>query len=561
MRGDLRALASLLSMVRPRWSRVALAALAGVLTLGAAIGLAAVSAWLIARASQRPAILDLTIAVVAVRALGISRGVFRYLDRLASHDLALRGVAQLREQVYLRLAVGRPGAAVGLRRGDLLARFGADVDAIGDVVVRAILPAIVAVAAGVGTVALLAAFSPAVGAITALLLVVAGLGGPLLSGWAARRSEVEAVHAQAAVAAASLTIVDGAAELRVSGRLEAMLAELAGQESRLARALRRSSWPASLAPALSTVAMGATVVAALVFGGAGVAEGTIAPVELAVLVLTPLAAFEAVDTLPAAAVQLLRSAAAAGRLRELFDAAGPMPHHADDDAERKNMPRAPQEARIIARDLAIGHPGREPLLRGLDLDFGPGDSLAILGPSGSGKTTLLATLAGLLEPQAGQLLIGGIPVDELPDGAAAQVVAFTPEDAHVFDTTILENLRVARGDVTEAEATAALRQAGLAEFLATLPDGLDTRLGENATMISGGERRRLLLARALLAPAPLMLLDEPGEHLDVATADALVADILASASAPGAAGGRGVIVVSHRPESVAAAARIVNLEP
>ncbi len=575
MRSDLRALGTLLTMARPRWSRIASAAAAGVLTLGAAIGLAAVSAWLIARASQRPPILDLTIAVVAVRALGISRGVFRYLDRLASHDLALRGVAELREQVYSRLARGRAGAAVGLRRGDLLARFGADVDAIGDVVVRAILPAIVAVVTGAGTVVLLGAFSPAVGAVAALMLAVAGVGGPLLAAWAARRSETEAVHAQAAVAAASLSIVDGAAELRVSGRLEGMLAELAGQESRLARTLRRASWPASLAPALTTAAMGATVVAALVLGGAGVADGTIAPVELAVLVLTPLAAFEAVETLPAAAVQLLRSAAAAGRLQELFDSAGPArqvpaalenaPSTPDGPAAAEpsepDEPDEPDEPRIVARGLAIGHPGREPIARGIDLDLGPGDALAVLGPSGAGKTTLLATLAGLLEPRAGEVLIGGVPSTRLPDGAAARIVAFTPEDAHVFDTTILENLRVARGDVTEAEATDALERAGLADFLAALPEGLDTRLGENATMMSGGERRRLLLARALLAPAPLMLLDEPGEHLDVATADALVADVLASASEPAAGAKRGVIVVSHRPESVATAHRIVRLEP
>lgn len=559
MRADLMSLRRMLRLLGTPWKRVALAVAFGVLALGAAIGLAAVSAWLIARASQRPLILDLTIAVVAVRALGISRGVFRYFERIFSHDVALRGVAQLREETYLRLAQAPAELTIGLRRGDLLARFGADVDAIGDFIVRAFMPALTAIVVGTGTVALVGVFSPGSAAVLALMLVLAGTLAPAAAAFAARRSEQETVQARADVAAEVLSVVDSADELRVSGRLATTLTELDGAESRLRSALRRASWPAAIAPAVGTLAMGAAVLAGLIIGGGQLAAGTLAPVELAVIVLTPLAAFEAVDGLPAAAVQTLHSSAAARRLEQVLfppAAAAPTPAGSEPAPTGGEVadPQAPPTIR--ARDLAIGYPGRDPVLTDLNVNLAPGQALAIVGPSGVGKTTLLATLAGLLPPAAGTVEIRGQDSRTLADGASAETAVFTAEDAHIFDTTILENLRVARGDVTEEEATRALAQAGLGDFLAGLPGGVHEKLGEDATMVSGGERRRLLLARALLAPAPLMLLDEPGEHLDNATADALMGHMLGLAHE----GDRGVIVVTHRLQSVARATSIVRLE-
>ena len=542
----------MLSLLNTPWKRVALAVTFGVLALGAAIGLAAVSAWLIARASQRPLILDLTVAVVAVRALGISRGVFRYFDRVFSHDVALRGVAHLREETYRRLSLAPTRVTIGLRRGDLLARFGADVDAIGDFVVRALMPALTSIVVSLGSVILIGVFSPGSALVLAGALIVAGTLSPVAAGLAAWRSEQETVHARAEVASATMSVVENADELRVSGRLAGTLEELNAAEGRLRSALRRASWPAAIAPAITTAAMGLSVVAALVIGGRELAAGDLSPVIFAVIVLTPLAVFEAVEALPGAAVQTLHSAAAARRLDQVLSPATP-PHAPGTEQADTDAP-----ATIRARDLAIGYPGGEPILTGIDLDLAPGESLAIIGPSGVGKTTLLATLAGLLPPLSGTVELRGRPASALADGQAASTAVFTAEDAHIFDTTILENLRVARGDVSEDEAIRALQDAGLGGFLAGLPDGVHTRLGENATMVSGGERRRLLLARSLLAPAPLMLLDEPGEHLDTDTADALTGHILGLAESEQA--NRGVIVVTHRLESVANADKVVRLE-
>lgn len=575
-------------------ARVGLAVGLGVLSLGSAVALAAVAAWLIARASQMPPVLELSVATVAVRAFGIGRGTFRYVERLTSHDVALRGMVTLRTTLYERVATGRVGAALALRRGDLLARVGADVDTVGDAVVRGLLPAAVAAVLGLGTALAMALFLPAAGLALALCLVLAGVVSPALAARAARTSEARAVDARAAVASVSLGVLDAPGPVTVAGLLPRELDALRSADAALARAVDAGARPAALSAALGQLAVGLAVLAALLLGVPALTSGTIAPVELAVLVLTPLAAFEATAVLPAAAIQVQRSRAAAARVLALLDeAAG---HGTEPDGPGRERPvgagaaRAldddpaaatagpatagavggvahPGPATLAARDLACGWPEREPVVRGLDLDVRPGRSVAVVGPSGTGKTTLLLTLAGLLAPRGGRLDLGGAPLDALPRPDVTSRVVLTTEDAHVFETTVLENLRVARGDVTEDEAHAALDRAGLTAWLAGLPDGLATPLGADGRSVSGGERRRLLLARALLSRAPLLLVDEPAEHLDTATADRLVRDLLTTGAhalptgpePPTGPPARGVVVVTHRLTPLDAADEVLVL--
>ena len=549
--------------VRPL--RAARAVLTGAAGLGSAVALAAVSAWLIARASQMPPVMTLTIAVVAVRTFGISRGVLRYLERLASHDVALRGMSTLRARLYARLA-DNPGRLLTLRRGDLLARVGADVDSVGDVVVRGLLPIGVALVVSAGSVLLVGVFLPAAGVGLALGLLVAGVAAPWWAVRAARTAELRSADARARLSAGTLSLLEGSAELRVSGRIDAVLAQLRDTEAELARATDAGARPAAIAAAIGPLAVGLAVLTSLRWGIPATTAGALDPVQLAVVVLTPLAAFEAVSLLPGAAVALLRSRRAAQRVVELLE---PLPLGATPSAPAAATParqatttpstqatamptQSPAGPLLVARGLACGW--THPVLSGIDLELAPGRRIAVVGPSGTGKTTLLLTLAGLLPPLAGEVLLGGVPAHSLPRADAARKVAMTAEDAHVFDTTVLENLRVGRGDVTAVEAASALDAVGLGEWLASLPAGLETILGFDAARISGGERRRLLLARALLAPAPLLLLDEPTEHVDAGGAE-LLAGLLDGRLTPG----RGVVVVTHHP-GVGAADEVIWLD-
>ena len=536
-----------------RWRRVVWAVVLGTLSLGSAVGLAAVAAWLVARASQMPPVLTLSVAVVGVRAFGISRGVFRYLERLASHDVALRGMAALRANLYTALAQGSPAALVGLRRGDLLARVGADVDAVGDVVVRALVPAGVALMVSVGSVVLVGAFLPAAGVALTLCLLLAAVVAPWLSARTARTVEARGAATRAAMTATTLEILEQSGPLAVSGRLDARLDDLRATDRALARVTDDGARPAGVAAGIAALAVGLAVLASLVLGVPAVTAGTLAPVELSVIVLTPLAVFEAANVLPAAAVQLHRSRQAAARIVALLG----------EPAPRAATPSPRGDTGLVLDDVAAGWPtadGSRAVVEGVDLDVRPGRAVALVGPSGVGKTTLLATAAGLVPPLDGHVTLGGADVRGLDREDTARGVVLVAEDGHVFDTTVLENLRVARGDVTPEEATSTLAAVGLTGWLAALPDGVETMLGPDATTVSGGERRRLLVARALLAPAPLLLVDEPAEHLDAAGADALVGHLVATAhDGSDHAPRRGVVLATHRLSALAAVDEVLLL--
>ena len=564
-----RALKRAVGLLDLNWTRFAASVAIGSLGLGSALGLSTVAAWMIARASQVPDVVALGVAPVAVRLFGISRSVLRYCERLLSHDTALRGMSALRAHLYERLATSRADTVVGLRRGDVLARVGADVDAVGDLVVRSYLPMAVAACVGSATSIGMALIHPASGLILAACLLLAGAVGPLVTARAARASELARQGHATDLSAIVLTALEGGDELSVSGRLPRLMDELAGLEARLSSARDRGARPAAMAAAVDTAAMGLAVVGALLVGGQAVITGDLAPVWLAVIVLVPLAAFEVTSALGPATVQLVSSAVASARIVELTDRA--------DQADRAEAPRAaaapdpePLPAlsdggpRLRARGLAVGWPDGPVVAKGIDLDLAPGDRLAVTGPSGVGKTTLLATLAGLLEPKGGELTLDGTAPWAAQRSDVARRITLTAEDAHVFATTVLENLRVANGTLSSQDARALLRRAGLGDWLTGLPQGLDTLLSSDATTLSGGERRRLLLARALAAPAPLMLLDEPGEHLEAATADRLVADLLQAGNGAEDAEeaeetARGVLLVTHRLSALESADEVLVL--
>jgi ATP-binding cassette, subfamily C, bacterial CydC len=447
-------------LLRPRLSRLLLAILFGVLSLGSALALAGVAAWLITRAWQMPPVLDLTVAVVAVRALGISRGVLGYCERLASHETALRSAADVRERLYARLAAGPVDAVMRRHTGELVSDIGSSVDELSDVLVRAVVPISVAAVLGSAATVAIAVISPAAAAVLALCLLIAGVAAPALAARAAMAAEHLAAQHRSQRDTAAMIALEHAPELRVSGRLDEVLADADRQQREWGRAIDRAAAPAALASAAPVAAIGASVLGAVVCGIA--VAPTLAPTTLAILMLLPLSAFEATAALPGAGVQLARSCVAARRLHMLTNP----------DTEGSRRPTVPT------------------------VHLERGDRVAVTGPSGSGKTTLLMHLAGLL------------PEEMTSD------TAFFAEDAHLFDTTVRDNLLVARGDATDDDLREALVRVGLGDWLASLPAGLATVLVGGEAAVSAGQRRRLLLARALVSAVPTVLLDEPTEHLD-----------------------------------------------
>ncbi|QXN95310.1 thiol reductant ABC exporter subunit CydC [Nocardia iowensis] len=523
-----------------RW-RVVVAVAWGVLALGSGLGLAALAAWLIARAWQMPPVLDLSIAVVTVRALGISRGLCRYLERLATHDVALRAMATARTTVYRTLArsdlwLRRPtgerrspasaaeggGAPAPLRRGDLLVRIGSDIDDLGAVVVRVFVPVAVAVILSAVAIGLLGTISVAAAAILAGALALSGVVAPWLSAKAAREAERAVRADRAEFTAQALTVLDHAAELRVAGRLGAALgaATKAAQRAVAAEdaAAARSAWSAAATPlSIGASVLGALLIGITLYGPSGGAPGAMTPMALAVLVLLPLSAFEAVGPLPAAAQSLTTARAALHRLTQLDGAA--RDRAATEGVEPGDAVRPHLGARTDAGALESALAQQLP-------ELPPGRRIAVVGPSGAGKTTLLMVWAGLFDtPRPG--------------------VTFFAEDAHLFSTSVLENLRVARGDLTAEEAEKALRTVGLGDWLDTLAHGVHTDLIGGAAAVSGGQRRRILLARALVSPARVLLLDEPTEHLEAEAGAQLLRDLL-DADSGLVEPDRTVVVVTHQ---------------
>ena len=538
-------------MLHIKKSSFALSVLYGVCGLGSAIGLAAASAWLIARASQMPPVLYLSVAATSVRMFGVLRALLRYLQRLASHQVALQGMDSLRLEVYDGVMAGPIEQVAALQRGDLLSRMGADIDAVGDYVVKSMLPMIVTAIVGVGTVIGFAFLSIPAAAVLAAGLIVAGIVAPSLTARSARAGELLEQKAKEDLAITSLSILETADELSVDGRLRAEMGRLDSASQDLNAARAKAARPAALGAALDKLAMGLTVVGVLIVAIPETNLGLVAAVALAVLVLTPLAAFEGTADLGPATVQLIKSARAAERIVALLGEERTV--QPDQHPVPAEVPGGP---RLDALDLSVGWPGRDVAVEGFNLEMSPGKITAIVGPSGVGKSTLLYTLAGMLEPKGGSALLNGVSLWDAQRTQVTDKVSLTTEDAHIFATTVLENIRVARGDVTKEEALDLLDQVGLGNWVRGLPSGVDTLLGVGATTISGGERRRLLLARALASPAPLLLLDEPGEHLDGETADQILRTLFS-----GSRGARGLVVVSHRLSALTLVDQVLQLTP
>ncbi|WP_435615836.1 thiol reductant ABC exporter subunit CydD [Streptomyces coelicoflavus] len=537
------------AMSGARSGRLTLALLLSSLALGSAVGLMATSGYLISRASEQPPVLYLMVAVTATRAFGIGRAVFRYAERLLSHDAVLRMLADTRVAVYRRLERLAPAGLRRSRRGDLLSRLVADVDALQDYWLRWMLPAGSALFVSAASVGFTAWLLPEAGAVLAVGLLVAGAGVPLVTAAVARRAERRLAPARGVLATRVTDLLTGTAELTVAGALPGRAAEARRADGALTRIASRAATATALGDGLTALVSGLTVAGAALVGVEAVADGRLAGVAVAVVVLTPLAAFEAVLGLPLAVQYRQRVVRSAERVYEVLDAPEPV----REPAVPRQAPASPFP--VVLEGLSARHAGQDrDALTGLDLTLAKGRRVAVVGPSGSGKTTLAQVLLRFLDSDAGSYTLAGVDAYALAGDDVRRLVGLCAQDAHLFDSSVRENLLLARKDATEGELRDALGRARLLEWADGLPDGLDTLVGEHGARLSGGQRQRLALARALLADFPVLVLDEPAEHLDLPTADALTADLLAATE------GRTTLLITHRLAGLRAVDEVIVLD-
>jgi thiol reductant ABC exporter CydC subunit len=547
---DLGQLWRLAWLTRTGWPRFALAALLGALATGAGIGLMAVAAWLIARASQHPPVLVLEVAVVAVRALSLTRGFARYVERLVGHDAALRQLASLRGDLVARLEPLAPGGLAAFRSGDLLTRLVADVDAVQDLYLRVLLPFGAAAVVGLCTVALVGWILPAAGGVLGVSLLVVGLAVPAATHAGGRRQSGRIAAERGKLAAEVLDAMSGSRELIAYGAMDRALDSVAAQSALVRRLERSSARVAGVGGGLATAVQGLCVVGVLILAVRASQAGTLGTTGLAVVVFTAMAAFDAVAALPTAAQQVSGVAASGRRLLDVFDQRPVL----TEPIAPASLPaeHAPLDVRV--RGLAVRYPGSDRnALQGVDLDLPPGGRLAVVGGSGAGKSTLVAALLRLVAPTEGTVTVGGLDVANLSSEDVRTVIGGCLQDAYVFDTSVRENLLIGRREATDADLVSTLARVGLADWLQQLPNGLDTAVGRNGAKLSGGQRQRLSVARTLLADRAVLLLDEPTAGLDPVNARALLKDVLAAAQ------DRSVLVVTHDLVGLEAVDQVVVL--
>lgn len=543
-------LGRLLSLTGAPRARVTLAAALGALTVLFGVGLMATAGYLISRAAERPAVLSLMVAIVGVRFFGLGRPVVRYAEKLSSHDVALRVLERVRATVYRRIEPLAPIQLDGYRQGDLLSRMVADVDAIQNLYLRGLGAPIVALLASAVSVGVTAAFLPAAALVLALGLLVAGVAVPAAGGLLARRAGQREAPARGRLSAELVELMRGAPELAVFGRQQDALRRVAVADTALVDVAARDALAAGLADGLATLVTGVTVAGVLAVAVNASGHGRLDTVLIAMLALLALASFEAVTPLGAAARELSATAAAGRRVLELTD----QPAAVLDPASPIPAPAWPFE--IALEHARARYPGQpQPALDDLSLSLGPGEKVALVGPSGAGKTTIVNLLLRFLDPEQGRVTLAGRDLGDYRQQDIRKLIAVAGQDSHLFSASIRDNVRLARPGAGDDQIERALRRACIWQWVAQLPAGLDTLVGEEGRELSGGQRQRIVLARALLAGAPVLVLDEPTAHLDPVTAAELIGDVMSATA------GQTVLLITHRTEGLEMVDRVLALEP
>jgi len=533
-------LRALLGIAAPPRGRFLLSIALGVAAAMSTVALMACSGALIDRAALRPPLYTLAVLMAGVQILALSRGPLRYGERLVSHDSALRAVGRLRLWLYDQVEPRSPAALCQWRSGDLLARATADVDCLQDLALRGVSPVLVGAITSLFAVGVVTVVLPAAGLVLAGFLASA-LGLTSALAWARqRRLGTREATLRGELAADVVELLQGAPDLVAFGRDEEYLERALDDDEALVRLARRRSWTAGAVSALSICFTGAAVVGLLAVSVPAVGAHRLPGYMLAVLPLVTLGTFEVVTPVADAVSRLSHHLAAAGRVLAIADLPTPVTDPLDPVAE-------PTAADLGLDNAKLRYGAERPwALDGLTMAVPAGSRVALVGPSGAGKSSVVNTLLRFWALEGGQAMLGGIPVDRLCQETPRHMIAWVAQDTHLFNTTIRGNIALARPESSQAEITAVARAAQLGDWIDSLPDGLDTKVGEQGAQLSGGQRQRLALARALLARTPILVLDEPTSGLDEVTAERLLRDVISTTA------GKSLLYVTHRLDELTA---------
>ncbi len=509
----------LASFLQGSWSLVALSVLLSTLTIGSSVALIGTSAWLISTAALHPSVADLGVSVVGVRFFGISRGVFRYLERLVSHNVTFRLLARLRFWFYEKLEPLAPARLMEYKSGDLLARLIGDVETLENFYVRVISPALTAILIGLGVAVFFASYYPPIALVLIGFFLALGLVLPILTQIASRRPGQRLVTQRADIQSQLVDGIQGLADLLAFGRGKDRLDQITSTGKSYGLAQKQMARISGVHSALGTVLTNLGLWLVLVLVILQVASGNIKGVMLGTFALMILASFEAVTPLPLAAQMWNASREAAKRLFEVVDAEPAVKENGEKRVESSS-------SAIQFSNISFAYPSQStPALQNVTFTLPEGKSIAVVGPSGAGKSTLANLLLRFWDYEVGEVALGGMPLKALDQDEVRRQIALVSQNSYFFNTTIRENLRLARRGVSQEEMENAARAAQIHDFIVNLPKGYETLIGEQSARLSGGERQRLGIARALLKDAPVLILDEPTANLDPQTEKQVLATL------------------------------------